>query len=106
MSANNVVQGPWGSLPPSADDKITAIDVQEKFIQIMGIVMSEMEKLGVDTLDEEGYIKDLALIAEAVRSYLYKLRNKYHPSQDIADQLFYWSDGQLHMQPSLTVEFK
>jgi hypothetical protein len=106
MSANNVVQGPWGSLPPSPDDKITGETVQSDFLFIMNTVMNHMEIRGIDTLDEEEYIKDLALIAESIRSYLYKVRGKYHPNQDIAEHLFYWSMGKLHIQPSIEVDFQ
>jgi hypothetical protein len=106
MSANNVVQGPWGNLPPSPDDKDAQEKVQSDFIFLMGVVMNHMESRGIDTLDEEEYIKDLALIAESIRSYLYKVRGKYHPNQDIADNLFYWNNGRLNMQTSLMVEFE
>ena len=106
MSANNVVQGPWGVLPPSPDDKSVSEKVQSDFVFIMSTVMNHMESRGIDTLDEEEYIKDLALVAESIRSYLYKVRNKYHPCQDISDNLFYWNMGKLNMNTSLIVEFK
>jgi hypothetical protein len=105
MSANNVVQGPWGSLPPSPDDKEVGESVQSDFLLIMATIMDHMENRGIDTLDEVEYTKDLALIAESIRSYLYKVRGKYHPNQDIADNLFYWDGDRLNMQPSLIVEF-
>jgi hypothetical protein len=105
MSANNVVQGPWGQLPPSPDDKEVSVDIQNKLVQIVNVCMDEMERLGVDTLDEEGYIKDLALVAESIRSYLLKTRNKYHRAQDLAEALFYWQNGSLQMVQSINLEF-
>lgn len=105
MSANNVVQGPWGELPHSPDDKEVSESVQSDFMFIMTTVMAHMENRGVDTLDEESYIKDLALIAESIRSYLYKAKNKYHPCQDIADNLFFWNGTQYEMNTQLNVDF-
>jgi hypothetical protein len=46
------------------------------------------------------------MIAESIRSYLYKVRGKYHPNQQIADELFYWEMGKLKMTSSINVEFE
>jgi hypothetical protein len=105
MSANNVVQGPWGTLPHSPDDKVVSEDVQTNFIFLMSQVMQNMDLLQID-IDSEEHCKDLCMIAESIRSYLYKVRGKYHPNQQIADELFYWEMGKLKMTSSINVEFE
>jgi hypothetical protein len=106
MPANNVVQGPWGTLPPSPDDKEVGENVQNNFLFLMSNLMERMELVGIDNLNDDNYIYDLALIAETLRSYLYKTQGKYHPCQDVASNLFHWNHGGLQINPSIDVEFK
>lgn len=106
MSANNVVEGPWGKLPHSPEDKEIGDQVKATYLFLMTQLLNNMELSGIDTLDDLNYTYDLALIAEAIRSYVFKTQNKYHPCQDIANELFHWDQEGLKINPSINVEFK
>lgn len=107
MSANNVVQGPWGSLPPHPSDETVSMDVYIQYTYLVNRFFDDVQNIGIDIETKDDYIKDMALIAESIRGLLYKVKGKYHPPQDIAEAFFDWSpENRLTMQKSLNVEFK
>lgn len=86
-----VVDGPWGN-----EQLIRKFDndlVDNLAGQMTDIVYDGMVEAGFDSMGEEQYVKDLGLINEAIRSYLLKLQERYHPVQDVAESLFEWSEN-------------
>lgn len=61
---------------------------------------------GFDNFDDMCYSKDYALMVSAIRSTIYKLNNRYHPLQDVAEDLFIQHpDGTLVTADSVHVDF-
>jgi hypothetical protein len=106
-----IINGPWGNRPPdptSPDDHEIVEEVQEELSFLMHMVFEQMQMIGinVDNIMEDGYIKDVLLISESLRSYLMKMRGRYHPCQDVSDNMYYWDGEKYQTQKSLYVEFK
>lgn len=108
----DIVQGPWGSRPPdptNEDDNDVMENVQSKLELLMTVLYVNMSELeDVDKISHEYYNKDMILIAESIRSMLLKLESRYHPCQDVCDNMYYWdpATNNYQTQNSLIVEFK
>lgn len=97
----DVVVGPWGSF---IDDN----ELIDDYVDDLGeIIFDEMREIGFDNLGEMKFTKDLALIKDSIRSYLLKLRDSYHPVQDVADALYVLDENMssLYMNNSIDVVF-
>jgi hypothetical protein len=100
-----VIKGPWlGNVDPDEQNMVLIQVLVEEMCEAMFIGLREA---GFDNCEDMSYTKDLAMIAESLRSYMLRLQDRYHPVQDIADQLFDWDeDGVvLETQPSVHVDF-
>lgn len=107
----DVVSGPWGTRPvdPTSPDDSEATDIiQLQLAYLMDVVFAQLDHLGidVDNIIEDGYIKDMLLVSESIRSFLLKTQGRYHPCQDVADNLYCWDGEKYQTQTSLIVEFK
>lgn len=100
-----VVEGPWGkkqAVPETEQD-----DLADMYAESYTDELFEwMREDGFDNLGEMVYTKDLGLINEAIRSYLMKLQDRYHPIQDVAEHLFDLGDECMYIMPGVYVDFK
>jgi hypothetical protein len=93
---DNVVVFPKQKLntpPQSLDEMITNIEsfrkdhIENSIAQILPVVFVRMAEEGFDLTLEDDYIKDSAMIIEAVRSAMYRIMgfdHKLHPVTDAA----------------------
>ena len=83
-----VVQGPWGredfnSTPSNKDDLVVTLADD-----LLDILLDGIYEAGFEIIDDDDHIKDIAIISEAIRSYLLKVQEKYSPMQDVASAYF------------------
>lgn len=106
--SDNVIVGPWGELEIEFEPEPTVDALDEYVYTLAEIIFEEMRDVGFDNLGEIQYAKDLGMITEAIRSYLMKLQDRYHPVQDIADAFFalHEKEEQLEIMPSVDVVFR
>jgi hypothetical protein len=101
-----VIIGPWvNSVSYSAEPyKEDLLDVLVE--SLTESLFEWMRDEGFDNLGEMVYTKDLALINESIRSYLMKLQERYHPVQDVSENLFTFKGDMLFIEPGIYVDFK
>lgn len=111
---SNIILGPWAKGVPDGvramqDEQVRTLYLQEMVGELSGNLFDDIAELGfdIDNSDEQDYSKDLALIVEAIRSYIMKQERAYHPMQDVAVKMFdYNDDGKLFTHPKLDLTFK
>ena len=99
--ANNIVLFPRpyknnaGIIPPASIEEVEdsvinmkQIHVQEALEYVVPKLFENLAILGFLPEDETLFVKDGALIVEAIRSFLFKLYDIEHPLQLISDSLF------------------
>jgi len=111
----DIIKGPWkGSPEPSEMSEEDEEALKNGQIAIQALVSSltcdivdALAFQGIDNSNNLDYTKDLALIAEAIRSLVLKNLNAWHPIQDICEELFEWTnDGKLLTKPGVNIIFK
>lgn len=109
--ANNIIQFPTRGnerlmAPRSLDDVIDSVEVvkqvhiQEILEAIVPMLFDKLYLAGFQPEDEMLYIKDGALIVEAIRSFLSKTYDIDHPLQMIAEHLFEQIDDEGNLEVS------
>jgi hypothetical protein len=70
-------------------DDFKNFHIQEAIETIIPILFNQIHILGFEpSEDESDYVKDGALLVEAMRSFMCKLYNIHHPLQLVASSLF------------------
>jgi len=109
--ANNIIQFPHRGIerqigPQSLEDVIDSVEVvrqvhiQESLETIVPMLFDKLSLVGFQPDDEMEYIKDGALIVEAIRSFLSKIYGMNHPLQMIAEHLFEQIDDEGNLEVS------
>lgn len=114
MQANNVILGPWAVGLPDHARALQHPTVRDLYAQtivedVSGELFDHLADLGfdLDISSNVDYTKDVAIIVEAIRSYVMRRNGRYHPMQEVAEELFSYNDeGQLYTHPSLSIEFE
>jgi hypothetical protein len=70
------------SEPPLSADKIITTNLDD----IMSLMMSHLENKGFQVTDKN--LKELGLVYESVKSFLYKYFDKEHPLQQVSKGMF------------------
>lgn len=114
---NNIIECPWLKKlnPPQSltDIECNLKNVRSVYIQKLVTNISEdlfdalyAAGFDVDSEDSESHVKDLAIIAESIRSYLLRSVGDYHPMQDVAENMFEWiGDGMLKTVDEINIKF-
>lgn len=109
---DNIIVGSWlkSNNPPQTlkdvEDSINQVrllHVQELVSKLAGDVFDGLSVAGFDNDEDPVYTKDLALIAEGIRSYILKHQNQYHPLQEVAESMFDW-DGEDRLKTAESIE--
>lgn len=107
----DIIKGPWGTA--EFDIKISRASEEEAEDMVDILTESYTEELfewmridGFDNLGEMVYTKDLGLINEAIRSYMMKLQERYHPLQDVSEHFFRLEEDAMYIEPGVYVDFK
>lgn len=109
--ANNVIlfprRGPERqAAPTSIDEVIDSVDtvrqvhIQESLEAVVPMLFDKLSLAGFAPEDELEYIKDGALVVEAIRSFLSKIYGMSHPLQMIAEHLFEQVDDEGNLEVS------
>jgi len=109
QSVGNVIMFPLESpflLPEALDEIIANVNMQRNNLvditmeDLLLILCEAMTKRGFNTYDRESNLKELALVAEAIRSMLMKQYGYEHPFQKLASKLFAFNeeDGTLMLE--------
>lgn len=109
--ANNIIQFPYrGSdrhpAPQSLEDVIDSVEtvrlvhIQESLETVVPMLFDKLSLAGFAPEDEMEYIKDGALVVEAIRSFLSKTYDIHHPLQMIAEHLFEQIDDEGNLEVS------
>lgn len=114
--ANNVIQFPSrgnfdrAPAPQSLDEVIEMVDdlkqahIQETIETVIPMLFNSLSVVGFQPDDDDTYLKDGALIVEAVRSFLNKTYSIEHPLQFIAEHMFEQSEEDGHLSVSNRVK--
>ena len=108
---NNVIIGPWGTAKRQqvSEEAARNLLIQELVANLSGDLFDELSEAGfdVDNSNELEYTKDIAIMAECIRSYLLKQHGAYHPIQDVASEMFEWVDNEkLRTVEQINIRFK
>lgn len=109
--ANNVIQFPKRGpermeAPQSLEEIIDTVDgikqlhIQETLEAVVPMLFDRLSMAGFQPTDEMEYIKDGALVVEAIRSFLSKMYDSVHPLQLIAQHLFVQTDDEGNLEVS------
>ena len=109
--ANNIIQFPNKGVerqigPQSLEDVIDSVEIvrqahiQESLETIVPMLFDKLSLVGFQPDNEMEYIKDGALIVEAIRSFLSKIYGMNHPLQMIAEHLFEQVDDEGNLEVS------
>lgn len=109
--ANNVIMFPRRGperleAPQSLEEVIDSVDnikqlhIQETLEAVVPMLFDRLSMAGFQPADEMEYIKDGALVVEAIRSFLSKMYDTVHPLQMIAQHLFVQTDDEGNLEVS------
>jgi hypothetical protein len=91
-------------------DMMKHYHIQETILNLAPIIFNQLDIAGFGLSDEEDDdVKDGAMIIEALRSYMCKYYDEYHPFQIIAENVFIPKDdeeGAFKIVEELSVELK
>lgn len=115
MSSNNVIQFPRRSTdriaaPQTVEEVIDSVEsikqlhIQETLETVVPILFDKLAAASFQPENELEFMKDGALIVEAIRSFLLKLYDVNHPLQLIAEHLFEQIDEDGNLEVSSKVK--
>ncbi len=105
--SDNVIRGPWGNDPLEQydEDEKNAILVHEITVRLTSELFDSLMEEGFDNSEDLVYIKDLALIVQSVKSAIFKMQDRGHPLQIVAEEMLGWTDdGFVDIKPEYTGE--
>lgn len=106
---DNVIVGPWSArlVSQSETDNEVKATVDNLAKEFSDAIFDAISNSGFNNSDDMCYSKDYALLVHAIKSVLYRLDNRYHPLQDVAEHLFtMYTDGSLSFNKYINVEFE
>jgi hypothetical protein len=105
---DNVIKGPWPAVyKPNEEDRVIMKATDEMVTEMADAIFEGISNAGFDNFDDMCYSKDYALMVHSIRSVLYKLNDRYHPLQDVAEHLFVqYGDGSLETADSIHLDFE
>jgi hypothetical protein len=101
MQSNNVIVFPSSKrldsnvvIPQTLEEVENAVDIvreahiQQSLEQVIPMLFDNLALAGFQPINENDFLKDGALVVEAVRAFMHKLYGMEHPLQYISEHLF------------------
>lgn len=101
MNSNNVIAFPntrrvdaHVTIPQSLEEVEDAVDIvreahiQQTLEQVVPMLFDNLALAGFQPINEDDFLKDGALVVEAIRAFMHKLYGTEHPLQYISEHIF------------------